>query len=156
VRDAIDWLEREGFVRVGRSAGRPATVFLLREDGSGAAYTVPGKEHKDKSGHFPEEHLYVNLPASFWTTGWAVTLPPTALAILLVMLVLTSGREEEQIWISPGEARRRFHLSEDTWTKGTRELRARGILIVARQPVSEEFGWRRVRNKYRLDPTPYL
>lgn len=155
VRDAIAWLANEEFIRVQRQRGRPATLYLQREDGSGEQYSVPGSEPKDKkTGKFPDEHVYVHLPATFWTSGWAVALSSAGIAILLVMLVLVRGRSEEPFWISPGEARRRFHLSEDTWTKGIRELRELGLLVVGRKPVSEEFGWRRVRNLYTLDLAP--
>jgi hypothetical protein len=38
--------------------------------------------------------------------------------------------------------------------KGTAELREHGLLAVSRKPVSEEFGWRRVRNMYALNLDP--
>jgi hypothetical protein len=155
VRDAVAWLETEQFIEVERKSGRPPTIFLRREDGSGAAYSVPGGEARDENGDFPGEHIYVSIPPSFWTEGWAVVLSGAAIAIMLALFALDRG-ELEPLWISPGEARRRFSLSEDTWTKGTSELRDWGLLFIGRKPVSEDFGWRRMRNTYTLatDLTP--
>lgn len=155
IRDGIDWLAAHEFIRVERQPGRPATLYLQREDGSGEPYTVLGATEKDKkTGKFPETDIYVSLPPTFWTSGWAAGLSGAGTAILLVMLVLTRAWQGEPFWISPGEARRKFHLSEDTWTKGVRELCDLGLLHVGRKPVSEEFGWRRVRNLYSLDLGP--
>jgi hypothetical protein len=72
---------------------------------------------------------------------------------LLVMLVVTQGGEKKAQWISPSQARSRFGLSEDTWTRGIAELQRYGVLVVRKKPVSEDFGWRRVRNAYTLDLT---
>ncbi len=149
VRDAIDWLEKRRFIHVERNSGRPPRIFLLREDGSGEPYSIPGKAEHGKDGKFPSEHLYKTLPPTFWTAGWGVVLSGAAIAILLALLQLDRS-DGEAVWVSPAEARRRFGLSEDTWTKGSKELRARGLLTVGRKPVSEEFGWRRVRNTYQL------
>jgi hypothetical protein len=152
VRDAIDWLEHHGFVSIQRQPGRPATITLLREDGSRRAYVVPAAAPKDQgTKKIGDEHWHVRLPAIFWVNGWMVALSGTAVAILLVMLVLERQSRGPRLWISPAEARRRFALSEDTWTKGTAELRKHGLLVVGRRPISEEFGWRRVRNTYSLD-----
>jgi hypothetical protein len=151
VRDAIVWLERRSFIRLERAPGRPAKVFLQREDGTDRRYVIPAKAPKDKStGKLHESDWYVRLPASFWTNGWSASLSTAAISILLVMLVLARAGGE-WFWISPAEARRRFALSEDTWTRGTAELRKVGLIEVGRQTVSEEFGWKRVRNRYALD-----
>ena len=115
---------------------------------------VPAAAPKDQeTAKIAEEHWHVWLPPTFWTKGWATTLSAAGIAILLVMLVLERQRKPTQpsFWISPDQARRRFGLSEDTWTKGTAELRKLGLIDVGRKPVSEEFGWRRVRNTYALN-----
>lgn len=154
VRDAIDWLAERKFIAVERQQGRPSTVYLLQEDGSESPYVVPAKGTKDpETKKLAEEHWYVTLPPTFWTMGWIRVLSPAAIALLLVMLVL--AREATgRFWISPAQARQRFGLSEDTWTKGTAELREHGLLAVSRKPVSEEFGWKRVRNRYALNLEP--
>lgn len=155
VRDAIDWLVEHDFIHVERRPGRPATVFLKREDASGRQYVIPATAPKDaETGKLPEGDWFVGLPATFWVNGWPLVLSAAGLALLLVMLVLARQSGGGPFWISPAEARRRFGLSEDTWTKGTSELREYGLLHVGRLPVSEEFGWRRVRNMYTLNLEP--
>jgi hypothetical protein len=155
VRDAIDWLVAQRLLEIERQPGRPATVYLKREDGSDENYVIPARAQKDKeTDKLSAEHWYVSLPPTFWTMGWATELSAAALAILLVMLVLDRASTGGPFWISPAEARRRFGLSEDTWTKGTAGLRNHGLLVVGRRPVSEEFGWRRVRNTYSLNLDP--
>lgn len=168
IRDAIRALEQEELLRTERQPGRPIRLILRCEDGTRRPYTHPGaaaRAAKEKNlatkekARLDPSHFYVQLPASFWTRGWAVALSGPAVAMLLVMLMLTESGKKNAVWISPEEARSRFRLSEDTWTRGTAELRRHGLLDVGKKPVSEDFGWRRVRNTYtvnaaRLDDNP--
>lgn len=152
VRDAIQWLEREGFVRTDRQPGKPMALQLLLEDGLGKEYVDPAesaKKKKDSKEGLQRSDLYVLLPASFWTEGWAATLSARALAMLLVLREVTFSGEWK--WVSPAQARHRYGLSEDTWSKGVAELRAHKIIEIRKRPVSEDdFEFRRVRNTYKL------
>src|SRR5262249_9202605 len=57
------------------------------------------------------------------------------------------------LWFSPRQADLRFGLSEDTRSKGLRELRAAGLITAYRQPVATDtFDFRRLRNVYHLEP----
>jgi hypothetical protein len=57
------------------------------------------------------------------------------------------------LWFSPGQADLRFGLSEDTRSKGLRELRAAGLITAHRQPVAADtFDFQRLRNVYHLEP----
>jgi hypothetical protein len=151
IRDALSWLERQRLIAVSRAAGRPSVVTLLREDGSGERYVSPVKAPKDPATRkLRERDWSVSLPSTFWTKGWVLALSTPALALLLVMLEVK--REDRRFtWVSPDEARRRFGLSPDTWTRGIAELEGQGLVSVRRQPVDRAFAWRRVRNSYELN-----
>lgn len=128
-------------------------LVLQHERGDGASYSHPGEAAhaaKEKGSVDPGE-FYVQLPPAFWTNGWGLVLSASGLAMLLVMLMLTKNGKGKGIWLSPAEARSRFGLSGDTWTAGVTELGRHGLLEVRKKPVSEDFGWRRVRNTYTLN-----
>jgi hypothetical protein len=150
VRDALTWLEDARLIAIERNPGRPPTVSLRREDGSGKPYVAPLRAPKSKkTGKLARQNWSVLLPAAFWTNGWALALPTAALALLLVMLDLERS-DGEPAWIAPELAQERFGLSEDTWTRGVRELEAHGLLRIRRQPVGASLSWKRVRNNYKL------
>lgn len=153
VRSAFRSLQSAGLLGALSRPGRPSSLTLLRDDGSRAPYIHPGEEAQQakSAGVFSEEHVYVQLPATFWTQGWALVLDGPGLAMLLIMLVLTHNGDRADQWVSPAQARSRFGVSEDTWGKGVAELRDHRLLRVRKRPVSEDFGWRRVRNTYTLD-----
>lgn len=152
VRDAIRWLEQEGFLRTERQPGRPMVLQLLLEDGSGKDYfdpAPPAKKKKESKEAWLGSDLYIQLPASFWTEGWAARLTGRALAMLLVLREVTFSGDWR--WVSPSQARQRYGLSEDTWSKGVAELKANKIIEIRKKAVGEEvFDFRRVRNTYKL------
>ena len=151
VREAIKLFEKERLLRTERRPGQPSVLALLQEDGSGDPYTRPGAHASQakERGEVARSHLFVRLPAGFWTHGWALALSAPALATLLVLLEATRNGAMADKWISPSE-RRWYGLSDDTWTRGIAELARYGLVEVAKKPVSEDFGWRRVRNAYTV------
>ena len=137
-----------------RQPGRPIELVLRRDDATDAPYTHPGEEAraaKAAGEEFDRRELFVPLPPGFWTQGWAIILSAPGLAMLLVMLVLTENGKNTWVWINPSQARSRFGLSEDTWSRGVAELRDHGLLKTRKKPVSEDFGWKRVRNTYAVN-----
>ena len=154
IRDAIQWLEAADFVRTDRQPGRPMALQLLLEDGSARAYIDPAgaaKKKKASKESLKSSDLFMSLPDSLWTDGWLVTLSGRALAMLLVLAEVTFSDSEEWKWVSPARARQRYGLSEDTWSRGIAELRARGIIEIRKRPVGEdEFEFQRVRNTYKV------
>jgi hypothetical protein len=154
IRDAIRWLEDQELINSEREPGRPMALQLRSDDGSGKPYTDPaGAARKKKtskqtmSGH----DYFVQLPESFWTDGWIVSLSARAIAMLLVIAEVTFSPTREFEWVSPGRARQLYGISEDTWSKGIAELKARKIIVIRKQPVGEDdFDFRRVRNTYKL------
>jgi hypothetical protein len=151
VRDALDWLEEREFIKTEPQPGKPIVVRILREDGSGRAYADPADAYKKASGDKAKNHeLHLTLPDALWTDGWIVTLSARAIALLLVIAVVTFT-EKEWDWVSPRIARSRFGISEDTWSRGVAELKARKIIEIRRRPVAlDDFDFRRVRNEYRV------
>lgn len=70
-----------------------------------------------------------------------------ALTMLIVLLDMQGGRAQPQ-WVSPTQARNRYDLSPDTWSKGIRELQARGLVSVSKRSQGDIFDYRRLRNAY--------
>lgn len=152
VNDALNWLHGHRLIKLTRNPGHPATVKLLDETGTGLPYAIPARALADpESGRASPANVYIKLPAAFWTRGWAATLSAPAIAMLLVLLVLErENNRSDDLWVSPGEAKRRFDLSEDTRSRGFKDLEACGLITVGRQPVHADFDWTRVRNVYTL------
>jgi hypothetical protein len=139
VRDAIAWLAAQSFIRIDRGGPQPE-CFLLSPLGDGGAYHRPN----------PAEG-YIRVPTAMWHNGWIATLSGTALALWLILADLQGGREAQDVWVQPDEARERYRLSEDTFTKGISELERHHLVRVTKQPQGvDEAYYNRVRNAYRL------
>jgi hypothetical protein len=136
IGDAIDWLAKHKLLVADRRQGTPGSVRLLSQDLTGGSYERPTPGHR-----------YVQLPLGLWDRGWIVRLSGTALAILIVLLDLQGGRAQAQ-WISPPQARRRYDLSPDTWTKGLKELKELELVTVSRRTQGDVFDYQRMRNAY--------
>ena len=139
VSDAIRWLAEHKFLATERRQGTPGAVRLLSQDGHGGLYIRPTPSTR-----------YIRLPLGLWADGWIARLSGTALALLIVLLDLQGGRAEPQ-WISPAQARRRYDLAPDTWTKGLQELKALELVSVSRRTQGDIFDYRRMRNAYWVD-----
>lgn len=137
VSDAIRWLTDHRFIISERVRGAPGPVRLLSQAGTGDQYVRP-------SG---AKERYVRIPLGLWRNGWIVVLSGAALAILIILLDMQSGRSTAQ-WLSPRVARGRYDLSPETWTKGVRELAEHGIVKVKRRPQGAIFDYKRMRNAY--------
>ncbi|MGA3220446.1 MAG: hypothetical protein ABSE77_15425 [Acidimicrobiales bacterium] len=141
VRDAGNWLKEHQLVRVEHVRGKEPKVYLLSALGNGALYSRPGLGER-----------YVRMPVAFWQNGWIVVLSGAALAMWLVIAEMQGGRKPSEVWATPLESRRRYRLSEDTFTKGTRELESHGLLSVTKQPQgAEQWLYNRLRNSYWLE-----
>lgn len=154
VRDAFEWLEENRLVSVQRRPGHVPTVTLLREDGLGDSYEVPGAADRDpQTNKALPINLYLQLPAGFWTSGWAAYLDAPAIAVLLLLLSESRGRRKHGIWISPSELTDWYAFSDDTRRRGVTALEDAGLVYVSRVPVDpNSFDRRRVRNVYSIEP----
>jgi len=93
---------------------RKIRITLLREDGSGAPYTRPGKGNPDR---------FLRLPHSFWRDGWHERLDLPATAMLLVAL------HEKNVFELPAERVPDWYgWSADTAERGLATLEQFGLL----------------------------
>ena len=114
--------------------GHSPVVTLLREDGSGAAYTPPSEAYQRakgsaKSAAVLRRHRYFKINSKLWTTGEMQGLSGPALVMLLILLSERGG-EAKEVWFSTSAFEERYGLSPTTRAKGLRELRKRGLLTV--------------------------
>lgn len=154
VRDAIEWLAVNRFIAVTLRPGQPSAVTLLREDGQGSPYSVPGAAARDAKGEGRgvDPHRYVKLPHTFWTNGWITSLSTPGIAALLMLLAEQSRPTPVEVWLAPTTARNRYAFADDTRYKGLAELELAGIVHVKQEPVGRNsFDFRRRRNAYTLD-----
>jgi hypothetical protein len=154
VNAAISWLAKRRYLKIVPNPGAPSTIYLRDERGLGFPYRLPAKvikDLKDTGERISRDEYWVQLPASFWTNGWAGVLSGAAVAMLLVMLDEAGSGQATGLWHSPRMARERFALSQDTRTDGLLELEACKIIDMRRSPVSPGvFDYRRLRNVYDL------
>lgn len=114
------WLSDQRLVRLER-AGRHRRVVLLREDGSGEAYTHPGLGVAGR----PPEGDYFRLPYAYWHGGFHTRLDSAGKTVLLIALSLSLQDE----FILPVEHGARWYgLSPERIQAGLATLRALGLL----------------------------
>lgn len=154
VNGALRELARQQFLTTQLQPGAPSTVTLLDERGNGVRYQPPGRRFVQlrDAGEDSGEHRYFQVPTEFWTNGWIAALGGPAVAMFLVLLSHASGRSPANIWFSPAVADARYALSEDTRTRGIRQLEAFGLVRVLRRPISRSrLDVTRLRNTYTVD-----
>jgi hypothetical protein len=117
-------------------------IGLLRETGTGEAYTFP-----DPSKGEP----YIRIPRTLWTDGWIAKMSGRALAVYLVVLSNSGWQASREFWISGKLFHERYGLGDTTRKKGFRELTELGVLEVVERAVARREGTRTFRrNVYVL------
>ena len=136
VADALSWLEDSRLIGLNRRPGAPPIVKLRSPTGDGRRFVRPRKQ-------------YLTVPLGLWQNDWITTLSATATALLLVLLDNQGGttHSPQGLWFSRAK-RDRYVLSDDTWTRATKELVDLGLVRVIRTPQGETFDWLRLRNSY--------
>jgi hypothetical protein len=138
IGDALNWLSDARLLHLVRRPGLPPDITLLSPSGNGRKYAW-------------NLGRYISVPLDFWTQGWILSLSGTAVALLLVLLEMQGGRTaQDPPWLT-GLQRKRYGLSDDTWTRATKELEHHQLLTVRRIPQGKEFDYRRLRNTYWVD-----
>lgn len=137
VNKALNDLVAAQLLRRELRPGHVPSVTVLDPGGSGDEWNT-----EQLSGQ-----TYITLPTDLWRRGWLLALSGRALAILIILRENTGGRDKGA-WV-PGIRHRQYGLSEDTWTKATRELRDAGLLYVEERIFSYQ-GEPRRRNVYTL------
>jgi hypothetical protein len=135
VSDALTWLEEAKIIVLRRQRGEAPTITLLDPAGSG--------------GRYRRSSPYVRVPLGFWREQWITRLSGSAVALLIVLLDLQGGKKSKQDapWLTTFQ-RDRYGLSDDTWTRATKELVKHGLLEIRRIPQGRDFDFRRMRNTY--------
>jgi hypothetical protein len=158
IHEAQTWLERNGFITVQAQPGHANRVTVLNETGNKEPYTPPGAAARALRDH-PSglRHLYVQIPETFWTSGYLALITGAGLALYLILLdQYGPGQISDQphpVWFSPKTFAQRYALSEDTRAKGINDLRDLGLVTVQRQPINpDDFDLERLRNVYTLQP----
>jgi hypothetical protein len=138
VSDALAWLEEAEMIGVRRERAAAPVITLLDPTGNGRKY----KRYSP----------YVLVPLGFWREQWIVRLSGSAVALLVVLLDLQGGRKSKKNapWL-PTHQRTRYGLSDDTWTRASKELVEHGLLEIDRIPQGRDFDFRRMRNTYWID-----
>lgn len=137
VRKAFKDLEGHSLARSERVPGYVPTVTVLDPAGSGKTWDA-----------MKLSRPYITLPIGLWRRGWLIALSGRALAVLIILRELTHGRTSNAAWVD-GIRKRQYGLSDDTWTRGTQELREAGLLDVKEQVFSSQ-GEPRRRNLFTL------
>ncbi|MEW9532170.1 hypothetical protein [Microbispora sp. NPDC049125] len=119
-------LEDRKLIEAERKGRTDISVFLRREDGSGATYTRPGKPDADLEQESEEERArdpYLQFPHDFWRSRTHDQIKLPGLAMLLVLMC-------EPAWTSLPTARMPswYGWSADTAERGFKELRELGLL----------------------------
>jgi hypothetical protein len=157
IADAVRWLETNKLIEVTNRAGAPNVVRLRDDAGNDKPYETPGTAYNRLRTKKPEAaqlHRYVQLPPELWTSGWMAVLSAAALAMLIVLRVQVGAKDTNtEVWISPEYAAKAFLLSEETRTRGVRELQRAGLLTIRRRQLAtvDSFEFRRYRNVYQLN-----
>ncbi|MBD0737464.1 hypothetical protein BGM09_29900 [Streptomyces sp. CBMA29] len=141
ISDAQAWLEENKYISITRT-GRLNLVTVLSETGNGEPWIAPGaaaKKEKEEGllGLGAVVHRYIQIPQAFWTRGHIAVLSGAGVAMFLALLAENGGLGGQPLWFSPREADTRFALSEDTRSKGLRELKGAGLIQTKRRPVNE-------------------
>jgi len=155
VRQAIKSLEANQLVTVEERPGQPNRILLLNESGNGEPYNPPASVYNaTRQRGLDNPHRYIQIPDTLWTSGWLATLSGAGLAMFLILLTNLAGRpaRNTDLWLSPERATELYGLSDDTRSKGLRELRAVELITARRRAASRTaFDFRRLRNTYRLN-----
>jgi hypothetical protein len=156
INEALRWLERHNFIKVEARPGYGNRITVLNETGKGTDYTPPGRAaNLLRDTAQAKEHFYVQLPAEVWTNGYMATFSGAGLAFYLILLdQYGPGKisDPSPVWFSPKVFKERYALSDDTRTKGMKELRDLGLITISRQPINpDDFDIERIRNTYTLN-----
>lgn len=114
-KEARRWLESKKLITPTPLEGGRRGLLLLHPDGSGDQWEGNGSR-------------YVGVPFALWGNYWILRLSGRAIAVLLALLELNGGSEEPHGELMDGYRKAQYGLSDDTWTRATKELEHFGLL----------------------------
>lgn len=151
VRAAARELNERGFVvHTPSDDNQGATLTLLREDRSGAAYAIPNpKAH-------PQDR-YVRVPEAMWTQGLLSRLTAPELAMYLIALDFhRTDRPEATLTFGESFIRDVYGLGDSSRRKGLAGLATHDVLWMETRPQDdrgERLGRLSRRNVYAISPS---
>lgn len=142
VSTAFSWLHENSFLDVDRRKGRPPRFRLLNTALDRTQYQRPIRD-------------YVSVPLGLWRQHWISALSAAELGVLLAIL---DGPGDDAPGGKPRflteEQKERYGLSEDSWTRATRQLVRLGLIELRRGVTGGIMQHNRMRNIYRFpDPS---
>lgn len=137
INAALKWLESKRLIRREFEPGKIPHITLLKPDGTGEEW----------GARF--ERRYVTLPIELWANGWILKLNGRSLAVYLALRELTGGTGENGE-VMAGHRKAQYGMSNDTWTRATRELEDLGLLTMSSEVYGDDDLKMRVRKRYRL------
>jgi hypothetical protein len=146
INNAMRTLENEKLIQHETGLRGKREVQLLNADGSGRPWEARGIR-------------WIRVPLSFWSNGWVLILSGPAVAVMLATLERNGGsKHPDGEWIG-GHRKLQYGLSTDTWTRGTQELKQKGLLRTTRVIDGDDDWYVRNRTRYlpqlaELDNSP--
>lgn len=118
-----------------RDSVRVKRVSLLREGADSLSkdprYVRPQRRKETVAGKETEVvEPYANLPSGFWTKGWIVVLPGSAIAVLLCLLDFSTRLKDTERLRIRSETEESYSLSRATWYKGSAYLWAYNLIDI--------------------------
>lgn len=156
IQRALQKLQQAQLIATTRRAGLPPSTKLLREDGSGASYTLPyaalRSVKKDPAAR--RTHLYFQVPDTLWSSGLLQALPGPSLVMLLILI--DAGALDHPEWFSITTFKQRYGLSDQTKYQGLSDLVARKIITettarVGSSSQSKFFDPKRRRHRHQIN-----
>lgn len=138
INEALKWLSAQQLIDRTPRPGKPAQITLLQPDGSGEEWTTTGGSR------------WVTLPIQLWDAGWIFELSGRALAVYAALRELLGGNKHPDGQFMDGYRKRQYGMSDDTWTRATKELDELGLLVITIEPWGDDERIRRVRRRYLL------
>lgn len=144
VNEALKWLAAHQLIDRVNRPGKPAQITLLQPDGSGDEWTRTGGDR------------WVTVPIELWNAGWIFELSGRALAVYVALRELLGGNRHPDGQSMDGYRKRQYGMSDDTWTRATKELEEFGLLTITIESWGDDERIRRVRRRYLLSDVALL
>lgn len=137
--DAKKWLEVNKLITPTLLPDGKPGLLLLHPDGSGKSWEANGPR-------------WVGVPFDLWENHWILRLSGRAIAVLMALTELNGGSDHPDGELMGGHRKRQYGLSDDTWTRATKELEGFGILRTTTVRWGDDDYELRRRKRYLLIP----
>lgn len=135
--DAKKWLVANKLLTPARLPDGKPGLLLLHPEGSGEQWEGNGAR-------------WVGVPFDLWEKNWILRLSGRAIAVLMALIELNGGSEHPDGELMGGHRKKQYGLSDDTWTRATKELEGFGLLRTKTVYWGDDDYERRKRKRYRV------